>query len=136
MANFVNSQTSVPYWLMKEFHKLAVERYGKLNRMYIYMLQGFLKLEPWKANPPLPWRAARVHTTSGPGFAIGGDAGWVPMNMLLPVELSEQIKHTIEIINANQTEPGRKLSLRSFLYTAVVWWYSDVCECKGPGVLD
>lgn len=136
MTDFVNAQTSVPYWLMVDFHRVAVVRYGRLNRMYIHMLQGFLAYEPWKANPPLPWRAAKVHGSSGPKVRQGSDPGWVPMNMLLPIELVERIKHTIEVININATGPERKLSLRSFLYTAVCWWYSDVLLCKGPGVLD
>lgn len=136
MADFVNAQTSVPYWLMIDFHRVAVVRYGRLNKMYIHMLDGFLAYEPWKANPPLVWRAAKVHGSTGPRVRQGSDPGWVPMNMLLPAALVDRIKHTIDVINTNGSATDRKLSLRSFLYTAVCWWYSDVLLCKGPGVID
>jgi hypothetical protein len=136
MTNFVNAQTSVPYWLMVDFHRESVVRYGRLNKMYIHMLQGFLAYEPWKSTPPLPWRAAKVHGSTGPKVRQGSDPGWVPMNMLLPNDLVERIKHTIDMINLSESAPDKKLSLRSFLYTAVCWWYLDVLQCKGAGVID
>lgn len=135
-TDFVNAQTSVPYWLMVDFHQVAVVKYGRLNRMYIHMLQGFLAYEPWKANPPLQWRSARIHGSASSNVRQGADLGWVPMNMLLPVGLVEKIKHTIDVINVSGTGPEKKLSLRSFLYTAVLWWYSDVLQFKARASLD
>lgn len=136
MADFVNAQTSVPYWLMIDFHREAIVRHGRLNRMYIHMLQGFLAYEPWKANPPLIWKRPKVHGSTSTSVRAGSDSGWVPMNMLLSMVLLDQIKNTIEIINLNRGDSDRKLSLRSFLYTAVCWWYSQVLQCKVAGSLD
>lgn len=136
MSEFVPAQTSVPDWLMSYCRQLADVHYSrKLNRMYLHMLKGFLMYEPWKANPPFAWRVAKVHGSSGLRPRKGSDPGWVPMNMVLPIELSDQIKHVIEIVNTNSTELDRVLSLRTFLYTAVCWWCTHVYEYKGPGLL-
>lgn len=136
MADFVNAQTSVPYWMMIDFHREAIVRYGRLNKMYIHMLQGFLAYEPWKANPPLKWKRPKVHGSTGSSARAGSDSGWVPMNMLLSNVLLDQIKNEIEIINLNRGDSDKKLSLRGFMYTAVCWWYSDVLQCKAVGSLD
>ena len=136
-TDFVPAQTSVPDWLMTYGRQLADVHYSrKLNRMYVHMLQGFLVYEPWKASPPLGWRVARIHRSSGVHARKGSDLGWVPMNMLLPTPLFEQIKNTIEVINVNGTNLTRTLSLRTFLYTAVVWWVTSVYPYTGPGMLE
>lgn len=136
-TKFVPAQTSVPDWLMTFCRQLADVHYSrKLNRMYVHMLQGFLAYEPWKASPPLEWRVARIHRSSGVHVRKGSDLGWVPMNMLLPEALYEQIKNTIEIININDTTLTRNLSLRTFLYSVVVWWVSSVYPYTGPGMLE
>lgn len=136
MTDFVNAQTSVPYWMMIDFHREAIVRYGRLNKMYVHMLQGFLAYEPWKANPPLSWKKTKVHGSTGPRVRAGSDPGWVPMNMLLPMLLLDQIKNAIEMINLNRGDLDKKLSLRVFLYTAVCWWYSEVLQCKAAGSLE
>ena len=136
MTDFVNAQTSVPAWLMIDFKREAYVRYGGLNKMYIHMLQGFLAYEPWKANPPIKWRKAKVHGSTGPTTRAGSDLGWVPMNISLPGVLLDQIKNVIEIININLGDLDKKLSLRVFLYTVACWWYSVVLQCKAAGSLD
>jgi hypothetical protein len=134
---FAPAQTSVPDWLMTYCRQLADVHYNrKLNRMYVHMLDSFLAFEPWKANPPLEWRVARIHRTSGDNPRKGSDLGWVPMNMLIPNELYDRIKHTIEIINVNGTPMPRQLSLRTFLYTVICWWCTYVHPYSGPGMLD
>lgn len=136
-TEFVPAQTSVPDWLMTYCRQLADVHYGrKLNRMYVHMLEGFLAYEPWKATPPFPWRVARIHRTTGMHQRKGADLGWVPMNMMVPTALYDRIKHKIEIINANETELTRALSLRTFLYTAICWWCTSVYPYSGPGMLD
>lgn len=136
-TEFVPAQTSVPDWLMTYCRQLADVHYGrKLNRMYVHMLNGFLAYEPWKANPPFAWRVARIHRSSGPHMRKGSDLGWVPMNMLLPTELHDRIKHTIEKININGTDNHRAVSLRTFLYTVICWWCTSVFPYTGPGMLD
>ena len=135
MTDFVNAQTSVPTWLMIDFKREAYGRYGGLNKMYIHMLQGFLAYEPWKAHPPISWRKAKVHGSTGTTIRAGSNLGWVPMNITLPDVLFNQIKDVIEIINLNRGGLDRKLSLRVFLYTAACWWYSAVLKCKAEGPL-
>jgi len=136
MTDFVPAQTSVPDWLMTYCRQLADVHYGrKLNRMYVHMLQSFLAYEPWKAEPPFGWRVARVHRSSR-GLRKGTDLGWVPMNMSLPTPLYNQAKHVIEVINVNNGELERDLSLRTFLYTVVVWWCSVVYPYTGPGMIE
>jgi len=137
MTDSVPAQTSVPDWLMTYCRQLAEVHYSrKLNRMYIHMLQCFLANSPWEANPPFPWRVARIHRTTGLS-KNGADAGWVPMNMVLPLELINQVKLTIEMINANKSDDGRErvLSVRTFLYTVICWWVTFVFPYSGPGVL-
>lgn len=135
--DFVPAQTSVPDWVMTYCRQLADVHYQrKLNRMYVHMLQSFLAYEPWKANPPFEWKVARIHGSSGLRARKGADLGWVPMNMVLPLELSERIKQVIDVTNTySETELDRKLSLRTFLYTAVVWWCTAVYPYRGPGLL-
>ncbi len=134
--DFVPAQTSVPDWLMTYCRQIADVNHGRrLNRMYEFMLEGFLSVKPWQANPPLPWRMARIHGSSGLRSRTGADLGWVPMNMVLPVELAQRIKDTIEVINNNATGNERELSLRTFLFTAVCWWCTYVHPYKGPGML-
>lgn len=134
---FVPAQTSVPDWLMTYCRQLADVHYSrKLNRMYVHMLQGFLAYEPWKATPPLGWRVAKIHRSLGLYARKGSDLGWVPMNMTLPTALYDQIKNTIEVININGTDLNRTLSLRTFLYTVVVWWVTSVYPYPGPGMLE
>lgn len=136
MTDYVPAQTSVPDWLMTYCRQLADVHHGRrLNRMYEFMLEGFLKIEPWKANPPLEWKMARIHGSSGMRNRKGADMGWVPMNMMLPVDLMERIRQMIDIINMNATEDKRDLSLRTFLFTAVYWWCTYVHPYKGPGLL-
>ena len=135
MTDFVPAQTSVPDWLMTYCRQLADVHYGrKLNKMYVHMLQSFLAYEPWKANPPFGWRVARVHRTSNGHAGKGGDLGWVPMNMSFPVEIYNRVKHAIEVINISGTLP-KDLSLRTFLYTVVIWWCSVVYPYKGSGII-
>lgn len=138
MTDFAGAQTSVPDWVMTYCRQLAEVHYSrKLNKMYIHMLQCFLANEPWKATPPFAWRVARIHRTSGLNTKAGADPGWVPMNMVLPVVLVDQIKHTIELINLNGGAGlNRALSLRTFLYTVICWWCINVYPYKGPGVLE
>ena len=138
-SQFVPAQTSVPDWVMTYCRQIADVHYSrKLNRMYVHMLQGFLAYKPWEANPPLQWRVSRVHRTSGMMHSQkGADLGWVPMNIQLPNALYNQIKSLIEVINTNGSEiEGRSLSLRTFLYTVVVWWVSSVYPYTGPGMLE
>lgn len=137
MVDSQPAQTSVPDWLMTYCRQLADVHYSrKLNRMYVHMLQGFLAYKPYNANPPFGWRVAKIHSSSGGRPRKGADLGWVPMNMVLPVELAEQIKQVIEIENMNAPDDSKKLSLRTFLYTAVCWWCSSVYPYKGLGLLD
>lgn len=136
MTEYVPAQTSVPDWLMTYCRQIADVHHGRrLNRMYEFMLEGFLKVEPWKAYPPLKWRMARIHGSSGLRSRAGADPGWVPMNMVLPTALAERIRQTIEVINLNATEGERDVSLRTFLFTAVYWWCTYVHPYKGPGML-
>lgn len=136
MTENVPAQTSVPDWLMTYCRQLADVHHGRrLNRMYEFMLEGFLKVEPWKANPPLEWRMARIHGASGMRSRKGADLGWVPMNMVLPIGLAERIKQSIEVININATQSNREVSLRTFLFTAVYWWCTYVHPYQGPGLL-
>ncbi len=137
MADFVPAQTSVPNWLMTYNRQLADVHFSrKLNRMYVAMLQGFLAYEPWKADPPFPWRMAKIHGSSGLRERKGSDPGWVPLNMHIPVDLSEKIKQVIDYQNTYAPEGQRPLSMRTFLYTVVVWWCTAVYEYKGSGMLD
>ncbi len=137
MTEFVPAQTSVPDWLMTYCRQLADVHYQrKLNRMYAHMLEGFLAYEPWKANPPLAWRVARVHRVSETLASRSSDLGWVPMNMQLPNDLYNRIKDVIEIINMNDPTLKRPVSLRTFLYTVVCWWCTSVYEYTGPGLLE
>lgn len=136
MTDTTSVQTSVPDWLMTYCRQLAeVHCQRKLNRMYVHMLQCFLAHAPWKANPPFAWRAAKIHRASGVGGKSGVDMGWTPMNMTLPAELVDQIKHIVEGLNVDRSVEGRALSLRTFLYTAVCWWCICVYPYKGPGML-
>jgi hypothetical protein len=136
MTDTVPAQTSVPDWVMTYCRQLAEVHYSrKLNRMYVHMLQCFMANEPWKANPPFAWRIARIHRSSGLNVKKGSDPGWAPMNMTLPVPLVDQIRHTIDIIYANDTNLSRSLSLRTFLYTVICWWCTCVYPYPGPGVL-
>lgn len=129
--DFVPVQTSVPDWLMTYNRQLADVHYSRrLNRMYVHMLQGFLAYEPWKADPPLEWRVARTHMRQG------ANLGWVPMNMSLPTALYDQMKSTIDNINVNGTDLKKQLSIRTFLYTVVVWWVTCVYPYTGPGMLE
>ena len=137
MVDYQPAQTSVPDWLMTYCRQLADVHYGrKLNRMYAHMLQGFLAYKPYKANPPFAWRVAKIHGSSGLRTRKGADLGWVPMNMVLPVELAEQIKQVMEIENMNATDGEKMLSLRTFLYTAVCWWCTSVYPYQGLGMLE
>lgn len=134
MLETVSAQTSVPDWLMTYCRQLAdVNHNRRLNRMYEFMLESFLKVKPWKANPPLPWRMAKIHGSSGRS-RTGADQGWVPMNIVLPVALKERITTAIEVINSDKSDDAR-VSMRTFLYTAVVWWCKYVYPYNGPGVL-
>lgn len=132
----INAQTSVPDWLMTYCRQLADVHYQrKLNNMYNHMLESFLAYEPWKANPPYKWRAAKNHI---PNRRVGGnsDSGWFPMNMILPSKLVERIWAVMEEINKNPPqELKRALSLRTFLYTAVCWWTTYVFTYDGPGMI-
>lgn len=140
IAESVPAQTSVPDWLMTYCRQLADVYHGRrLNRMYEFMLEGFLKVEPWKADPPLLWRQARVHGYTGVSQSRGRNPGWVAMNMILPVDLANRIRVTIDTININgplmADESEKEVSLRTFLYTAVYWWCTFVHPYKGPGIL-
>ena len=136
MTDFVPAQTSVPDWLMTYCRQLADVHYGRrLSRMHVHMLQSFLAYEPWKANPPFAWRQARVPRSFGENGRQGSSLGWVPMNMTLPADLYLQTKAAIEIINMNDGALTRDVSLRTFLYTMVVWWCSVVYPYSGPGII-
>lgn len=135
-TEYVPAQTSVPDWLITYCRQLADVHHGRrLNRMYEVMLEGFLRVEPWKANPPLKWRMARIHGSSGLRPRKGVNVGWVPMNMVLPVNLAERIRVAIEVINTNNTSGERDISLRTFLFTAVYWWCTFVYPYRGPGMI-
>ena len=135
MTKISPAQTSVPDWLMTYCSQLADVHYSrKLRQMYVHMLEGFLAYAPWKANPPLAWRVAKTHGTTQ-HLRNSSDIGWVPMNMMLPQELAGRIKNAIEVINANASEKGRKLSLRTFLYTAIYWWCTSVYPYQGTGII-
>ena len=136
MSSLVPVQTSVPDWLMTYCRQLTDVHYSrKLSRMYVHMLEGFLAYEPWKANPPLAWHVAKTHGGAGMSARSGADQGWVPMNMMLPRELADRIKVAIESINMSSPQDGRKISLRTFLYTAIFWWCTSVYPYKGPGMI-
>lgn len=137
-TEFVPAQTSVPNWLMTYCRQLADVHYQrKLNRMYVHMLESFLAYEPWKANPPFAWRLAKIHqTTGGPLIRREADAGWVPMNMVLPTPIVDRMKHAIEQINATDATLTKSLSLRTFLYTAICWWCIAVYPYQGPGLIN
>lgn len=136
MTEFVPAQTSVPDWLMSYCRQLADVHYQRrLARMYVAMMEGFLTIAPWKANPPLPWYVPRTHRVSEASAKRNADLGWAPMNMQLPVDLVDRIKTELEILNGSGIYE-RQLSMRSFLYTAVVWWCTHVYEYKGPGLLE
>jgi hypothetical protein len=136
ITKFVPSQTSVPDWVMSYCRQISDVHYGrKLNRMYIHLLNGFLTYEPWNASPPFAWRYAKIHRTSGARVSQGGDLGWVPMNMLLPNELYDRIRHVIDVVNTNGSTSHRQLSMRTLLYTAICWWCSAVYPYTGPGMI-
>ena len=137
MDNFQPAQTSVPDWVMTYCRQLADVYYGrKLNRMYVHMLQSFIAYAPYKAEPPFPWRMAKIHGSTGRKPRKGADLSWVPMNMVLPEELAKQIRLVIDIENVNAPDDAKILSLRTFLYTAVCWWCSAVYPYKGSGMLE
>jgi hypothetical protein len=134
---FAPAQTSVPDWLLTYCRQVADVHYGrKLNRMYVHMLESFLAVEPWKANPPLEWRFAKIHRSSGGSPRRAHDLGWVPLNMLIPNELHDRIKHAIDVINTNGTGSHRQLSFRTFLFTTIYWWCTYVHPYKGPGLIE
>lgn len=137
-TKFVPSQTSVPEWVLTYCRQLADVNYGhRLSRMYIHMLESFLAVAPWEANPPFEWRLTRIHRASGTGARASADPGWVPMNMTLPIELVDKIKVQIEKINTTHSATlKRELSLRTFLFTAVCWWCLVVYPYKGPGLIN
>lgn len=138
-TDFVPAQTSVPNWLMTYCRQLADVYYQrKLNRMYVHMLESFLAIEPWKANPPFEWRRAQLHRTSGSaGTRRDADAGWVPMNLVLPTTLIDRMRVTIEQVNGTPSASlTRAVSMRTFLYTAVMWWCVAVYPYDGPGLID
>lgn len=133
---YVPAQTSVPDWVMTYCRQLSDVHYQrKLNQMYEHMLESFLAYEPWKAVPPLEWRAAQVHSPLRTGNRKGEDLGWVAMNMMVPHQLFDRMKLQVEIINANDTTLTKTLSMRTFLYTVVYWWCTMVYPYDGPGIL-
>ncbi len=136
-TEFVPSQTSAPDWLMTYCRQLADVYYArKLNRMYIHMLEGFLAVEPWAAKPPFEWRQARIHRSGGVTARRDADPGWVPMNMMLPNALIDRIKEKIEHINMTYASTlTRKVSMRTFLYTAICWLCIAVYPYEGPGLI-
>lgn len=135
-TDYVPAQTSAPDWLMTYCRQLSeVHHQRRLNRMYVYMLEAFLAYEPWKSVPPFEWRQARIHAAIGALERKETDLGWVPMNMVLPNLLFARIKQTIEYINTYDTTSKHKLSMRTFLYTAVCWWCSAVHPYDGPGII-
>lgn len=134
-----SAQTSVPEWLMTYCRQLADVHYQrKLNVMYVHMLESFLAYGPWKATPAYKWRSAKIHPTGKIGYnKRDSDSGWLPMNMVLPNKLVDQVREVIEIVNNNPPpELTRKLSLRTFLYTAVCWWTDHVFPYSGAGLID
>lgn len=135
-VDLVSAQTSVPDWLMSYCRQLADVYYQrKLNRMYVHMLQSFLAYEPWKANPPFEWRVVKMHGSARLRPRNGEDMGWVPFNMQMPVKTSEEIKQKIEQINWNLPSSQKRVSIRMFLYTALVWWCTAVYPYEGPRIL-
>lgn len=136
MAVTQPAQTSVPDWMMTYARQLAdVHHHRKLNKMYFEMLEGFLLYKPYKAKPAFPWYVPKMHAYRAGTIRPSSDVGWVPMNMVLPVPLIEKIKKEMEFINLSQMDE-KKLSLRTFLYTAAVWWCSVIYPYKGLKVLD
>lgn len=132
-----SAQTSVPDWVMTYCRQLAEVHYKrKLNGMYIHMIECFLSYEPWNASPRLDWRVARIHRASVASQKAGADPGWVPMNMLLPSDLVERVRHIIDAVNSAGSNLNRPLSLRTFLYTVVCWWCMYVFPYKGPGIIE
>lgn len=134
------AQTSMPDWLMTYCHQLADVHYQRrMYRMYVHMLESFLGYGPWKADPPFEWRQAKPHRKEGASdVRRSGDAGWVPVNLVLPGTLVDRVKGAIEQINAVAGAEAlpRALSLRTFLYTAICWWCFAVYPYKGPGLID
>jgi hypothetical protein len=137
-TSLVPAQTSVPNHLMTYCRQLADVHYErKLNKMYVHMLESFLSYEPWKATPPFPWYMAQIHASAG-GVTNRGQGGWVPMNMQLPNSLSDRMKLAVDDANAQGYVPATraKLSMRMFIYTAVVWWTTEVYKREGgPGLI-
>jgi hypothetical protein len=127
------AQTSVPSWLMTYCRQLADVHYNrKLHKMYVHMLESFLACAPYRATPPFPWYMAKLHGSTGRKQSPGADPSWVPMNMVLPEKLAAQIDLEIDKINM---EGQKMISLRTYLYTAVVWWCSFVYPYEGPGIV-
>jgi len=127
----INTQTSVPKNIAIYVKLLAIEHYGSLNVMYTDILIKFLSISPWKANPPLPWRMAKVHSPAFNKGKLVSDASWVPMNMMLPAKLVNDIKAELILINATSE---KNVSLRTFLYTAIFWWCTYVMPSKKSGL--
>lgn len=134
--NEVNVQTAAPDWMLTYLSQLADVHYGRhLNKMYQRMLEGFLAHEPWKAFPPLEWRAAKS-VTPIPADSRPSPTDWVAANLLLPKPLFERVEAAIEKINTSGLGlQNRDLSRRTFLYTALYWWVAYVYPYKGVRIL-
>jgi len=137
-TEFAPAQTSVPEWLMTYCRQLSDVHYQrKLNRMYVHMIESFLNYEPWNATPPFEWRLAQIHRVSAAAGGVARDSGWVPLNMQLPNAQIDRIKAMIEVVNnTSGATLQRKLSMRTFLYTAICWWCMAVYPYKGPGLIN
>lgn len=124
-----NKQTSAPKATAIFLKGDAVKHYGTMNAMYIDILSKFLNYKPWEASPPLKWRVPKIHNSSNMVVKQISDAGWVPINMQLPVYLVDAIDVELIKIN-NSTSNKTKVSLRAFLYSALYWWCVYVREEK------
>lgn len=132
MVTTQSVQSSVPDWMMTYLHQLADVKYGrKLNRMYIEMVDGFLLTRPYRREEnPLSWYMPRVHAYRTGVVRGNADANWVALNMILPVELLDKVRTEIEMINMNNLDET-KVSMRIYIYTAAVWWVSQIHPYKG-----
>lgn len=131
MVDTQPAQTSAPDWMRKYCRQLADIHYDcRLGKMYIDMLESFLKMKPYKAKPAFPWYVPNMHASRAGVMRQNADLGWVPLNMVLPVDLVNRMRQEIDSINLYQVDE-KKMSLRTYLYTAAVWWCSAVHPYKG-----
>lgn len=117
MGNALNPnttfQTTLPGHLHVYLKQIAVAHYGTLQNECEDMVAKFIRMAPWAANPPLPWRDAPSRGT--PGCKV--------VNLSISKELGEQMLNLIEDIDKSSEA---RVSQKTFLYTAVYWWVVHV----------